>query len=284
MVDERLVAVADIELCVQEFGDPQDPPVLLISGMAASMDHWDDGFCQRVAAGARRVVRYDHRDTGRSTGCPVGRPDYTGDQLVRDVVGLLDALGIPSAQLVGTSAGGGIAQLVALTDPDRVSALTLIATSPAVPTGRPLPPSMEPVSSYVADPPDEPDWTDREAVIDHLVDGERAFIGGGFFDLDRERQRAARVVDRTRDIAAATTNHWICAPGEPVTAALSEIEVPTLVLHGTRDPFFRFAHGEALAAEIPDARLVLLEGMGHQSPPPEVWPIAVPEILRLSDS
>ncbi|SDT38532.1 alpha/beta fold hydrolase [Microlunatus soli] len=282
MEPERLIDVGAVELCVQAFGSREDPAILLISGLASSMDYWDDDFCRQLAAGSRRVLRYDHRDTGRSTSCPAGRPDYTGRQLVEDVVGLLDALGIRTAHLVGVSAGGGVTQEAALTHPERVGSLTLIATSPAVATHRQLPASIEPVASYFADPPPEPDWADRAAVIDYLVDAQRTFIGAGFFDEAVERRLAARVVDRTRDIAAASGNHWLCEPGDQVRGSLTQIDRPTLVLHGDRDAFFPFGHAEALAAEIPGARLVPLQGMGHQSPPSQVWPIVVPEILRLT--
>lgn len=121
---ERVVPVPGAELCVDVLGDPGDPAVLLIHGAATSMDGWDPGFCAAIAAAGRYVVRYDHRDTGRSSTCPPGRPGYTAADLTTDPVRVLDALGIPGAHLVGVSMGGGIAQQVAAQHPDRVRSLT----------------------------------------------------------------------------------------------------------------------------------------------------------------
>ena len=118
-----------VELCAEAFGDPGDPAILLIMGSSASMDWWEDAFCERLAAGPRFVVRYDHRDTGRSVSYEPGSPPYSMSDLVADAVGVLDAFELSRAHLVGMSLGGAIVQLVALGSPDRVASLTLIATS-----------------------------------------------------------------------------------------------------------------------------------------------------------
>jgi pimeloyl-ACP methyl ester carboxylesterase len=115
---------------VETFGDAGAPAILLISGAAASMDWWDAEFCRRLAAGGRFVIRYDHRDTGRSVGYPPGAPGYTGADLVGDAVGLIDALAGGRAHVVGLSMGGGIAQYLAIHHGDRVATLTLMSTSP----------------------------------------------------------------------------------------------------------------------------------------------------------
>ena len=114
MEPERIVSVNGIELCTQAFGSAGDPVVLLIGGAAATMDWWEDEFCERIAAGGRYVIRYDNRDTGRSTSSPAGQPNYTGMDLTADAIGLLDALDVGQAHLVGISMGGGIAQEIAL--------------------------------------------------------------------------------------------------------------------------------------------------------------------------
>jgi pimeloyl-ACP methyl ester carboxylesterase len=129
--DRALVPVDDVTLCVQTVGDADDPPVLLIAGAAASMDWWDDAFCERLAAGGRLVHRYDHRDTGASTTFTPGDPPYDAGRLASDVLGLLDALGLDAAHLVGISMGGGIAQDIAVRHPDRVLSVALLSTSPA---------------------------------------------------------------------------------------------------------------------------------------------------------
>src|SRR4051795_12656398 len=96
---ERMVEANEVELCTEPFGDPADPPILLIMGTGASMLWWEEGFCRILADGGRHVIRYDHRDTGRSTTYEPGRPRYTGDDLLADAVGVLDAYKLPAAHL-----------------------------------------------------------------------------------------------------------------------------------------------------------------------------------------
>ena len=278
MVNEIIVKANGVDLCVETFGDPANQAILLIMGAAGSMDHWEDEFCERLAAGQRYVIRYDHRDTGRSVNSEPGSPTYTGADMVADAIGVLDALGVSRAHLVGLSMGGGIAQEVALRDPERVATLTLIDTSPVVGDYE-LPPMLDAVRTAVKKPAQEPDWSDREAVIDYLVAGEQPFLGTVRGDDATKREIWARVYDRTTNIAASQTNHWILDHGEAVQGALGDIAAPTLVLHGTEDPLFPYPHGEALAREIPDARLISLDGVGHEVPPPAVWEVVVPAIL-----
>lgn len=283
--DERTHRVGDVELCVQAFGEPTAPGMLLIHGAEASMDWWDDEFCERLAAGGLHVIRYDARDTGRSTTYPPGEPPYEGDALVIDAAGLLDVLGIAPAHIVGISMGGGIAQHLAVRYPERVASLTLIATTPEGPGGqsrRHLPPMSHELAQRFAEAADAPDWTDREAVIAHYIDGERMLAGTIPVDEARMRRIVGRAWDRSPSPASAQ-NHWRLDGGEPLGDSLGRITVPTLVLHGTADPLLPYSHGEALAEEIPGARIVLLEGMGHQTPPPQLWDIAIAAILAISE-
>jgi pimeloyl-ACP methyl ester carboxylesterase len=277
---ERLVPVDGAELCVESFGDHADPAVLLVSGAAASMDMWDAEFCGLLAAEGRFVIRYDHRDTGRSTTSPVGRPAYTAEDLTTDPVRVLDALGVDRAHLVGLSMGGGIAQEVAALHPHRLQTLTLIATSAAGDGADPTSlPGMEPgVAAAFEDPAPQPDWDDRAAAVDYLVEIERPYAGTLGYDEERARRKAERVVDRTRDLAASVTNHWVLA-GEAIPFRLADISVPTLVMHGTADPMFPLPHGEALAAEIPGALFVRMEGMGHEMPPPPLWDLVITTLV-----
>jgi pimeloyl-ACP methyl ester carboxylesterase len=126
---ERVLRVNGIELCAQVFGSAADPALLLIGGAASSMDWWEDGFCERLAAGGRRVIRYDQRDTGRSTHDAPGAPTYTPADLIADAVALLDALEVQRAHIAGISMGGGIAMRIALDHPERIASLTLLSTT-----------------------------------------------------------------------------------------------------------------------------------------------------------
>jgi pimeloyl-ACP methyl ester carboxylesterase len=230
-------------------------------GIGASMLWWEEGFCRLLAEGCRFVIRYDHRDTGRSVTYEPGRPEYTGTDLIADAVGVLDEYGIPAAHVVGVSAGGAFAQLLALDYPDRVLSLILISTSPATPGERGLPPATERYQRFVASA--TVDWSDERSVIEYLVDYARLLAGGARpFDEAATHELVRRDVERARNIAASE-NHGMVPEAEVSRQQLSSITVPTLVIHGAEDPMFPLEHGEALAREISGARLLTLEGAGH---------------------
>jgi pimeloyl-ACP methyl ester carboxylesterase len=260
-VAERMIEANGVELCAESFGDRADSPILLVMGLGASMLWWEEGFCRMLADGGRFVIRYDHRDTGRSVSYEPGRPGYSGADLVDDAAGVLDAYGIPSAHVVGVSAGGGCAQLLALDFPERVRSLTLVSTSIAVSSDRALPPPTAEFGRFVTTV--EVDWSDPESVIEYLVDYWRVLAGEERpFDEPAFRALARRDVERARDFRAAQNHDLLHGEGRSHDP-LSSISAPTLVIHGTADPMFPVEHGEALAEAIPDARLLRLEGAGH---------------------
>ena len=245
------------------------------------MDWWEDGFCERLMAGSRFVIRYDHRDTGRSVSYEPGAAPYSLRDLAEDAVGLLDAFGLESAHLVGMSMGGWIGQLVALDHPDRVASLTLISTSPtAGPSDPDLPEMSEELQAFFAEEASEPDWSDRDAVIDYIVEGERPFAGSRPFNEAAIREIAARAFDRTTNFASSITNHAGIDSGDRWRERLGEVSAPTLVIHGTEDPMYPYGNAVVLAKEIPGARLLALERVGHEVPPRDLWDVVVPAILR----
>jgi pimeloyl-ACP methyl ester carboxylesterase len=258
---ERIIETGDATLCTETLGDPGDPPILLVMGMGASMIWWEDGFCRRLAEEGRFVIRYDHRDTGRSCTYEPGHPGYTVGDLVADVVGVLDGYQVAAADLVGMSMGGGLAQLAALDFPDRVRSLVLISTSPAVPGERDLPGAEERLRRFLSTA--RVDWADDASHVDYLVDYWRVLWGSHrAFDEARMRGLAQRDIDRARNPAAAQ-NHGLVADDSRERDGLHSITAPTLVIHGSDDPMFPLAHGEALATEIPNAWLLPLDGAGH---------------------
>jgi pimeloyl-ACP methyl ester carboxylesterase len=260
-VAERMIEANGVELCTEAFGDPADSPVLLVMGIGASMLWWEEGFCRILAGAGRFVIRYDHRDTGRSVTYTPGCPGYTGADLVGDAAGVLDAYEVSAAHVVGVSAGAAFAQLLALAFSERVLSLVLISTSPATPVVRDLPPPTDAFGQFVSTA--EVDWSDPESVIEYLVAYSRLLAGGRRpFDEAAMRELVRRDVKRARDFGA-TRNHELLGEGESSGKPLSSLDVPTLVVHGTADPMFPLEHGEALAGEIPGARLLRLEDAGH---------------------
>jgi pimeloyl-ACP methyl ester carboxylesterase len=260
-VAERLIQANGVELCTEAFGGSADPPILLITGIGGSMLWWEEGFCRLLADAGRYVIRYDLRDTGRSVTYEPGRPGYDGADLLEDAVGVLDAYDLSAAHVVGTSAGGGFAQELALEHPERVLSLTLISTSPATGGARGLPPPTAEFGRFVATA--QVDWSDAESAIEYLVDYSRVLSGiERPFDEQAFRDLVTREVERARDIEAVQ-NHNSIPGGEQSSKPLSAIAAPTLVIHGTADPMFPVEHGRALADEIPGARLLTLDGAGH---------------------
>jgi pimeloyl-ACP methyl ester carboxylesterase len=274
-MSQRIIEANGISLCTEAFGDPRAPPVLLIMGMGASMLWWEDEFCAALAAGGRFVIRYDHRDTGRSETYPPGRPGYGGDDLVADAVRILDGYGIARAHVVGLSMGGALAQLLALDFADRVASLVLMSTSPAGPADDlPAPTDAYRASAAAA----EVDWNDPASVSESVVADARVLAGAERpFDEARVRALVARDVERARSPAGAQ-NHALLDGGEPWRDRLGAIAVPTLVVHGSADPLFPLGHGRALAGEIPGARLLVLDGAGHGLDPAD-WDDVVPAIV-----
>lgn len=281
-IDEQTLGVNGVDLRVQTIGDPSDPAVVLLHGAGESMLAWDDAFVARLVAGGRRVIRYDSRDAGRSTVHPVGAPGYGLRDLVTDLVVLVDRLGLGRVHVVGMSQGSAVAQLAALDHPGMLASLSLASGTPGGPGHEQSDlPGMSPeLASFFEDEPAAPDWSDRDAVVEYVLEVTRPFAATSRpFDTAAQRRQARRVVDRASDIAAQLSNPFLIDAGSPWRDRLNRIRIPTLVLHGTEDPFFPIEHGRALAAEIAGARLVPLEATGHEVFPRHTWDIVVPELL-----
>jgi pimeloyl-ACP methyl ester carboxylesterase len=258
---ERMIQANHVELCTEPFGNGADPPILLVMGAGGSMLWWDETFCHLLAERGRFVIRYDHRDTGRSITYPPGQPGYTGADIVADAAGVLDAYEIRAAHVVGVSAGGALAQLLALESPERVLSLVLISTSPAVDGKRDLPPPTEAFTRFVSRA--QVDRSDAASMVEHLVAYSRLLAGGRrVFDEAATRELVLRDMERAHDFTAAA-NHELLTEGETPSRPLSSIDAPTLVIHGTSDPMFPIEHGKSLRAGIPNARLLRLEDAGH---------------------
>lgn len=251
-----------LRLETEAFGDPADPVILMIMGATASMLWWPDELCRSLAEARRFAIRYDNRDTGRSTAGEPGMPSYTIDDMADDAIAILDGYGLRQAHLVGMSLGGMIAQLVTLKHPDRVLSLTMIGSSAFDEDDPDLPP-MDPALLVHFGKMETLDWSDREAVVDFHVESFRISAGpGARFDLKRARNLAEREYDRALSPQSAM-NHSMLSGGEAWAGRLSEIVASTLIIHGKHDPILSFQHGMKLASKMPSARLVALDA-GHE--------------------
>ena len=271
------VSANGIELEYETFGDPEDRPLVLISGLATQMISWQEPFCELLAARGFFVIRFDNRDCGLSTRMEAagpadiaaafrgeGHPAYQLDDMADDVAGLLDSLRIPAAHLVGASMGGFIAQLVAINHPDRVLSLTSIMSGPGGSDA--VAPQPEGAAILVAPPP-----ATREEQIEFAMSIHRTLAGAGDqLDKSVERALAERSVDRAyyplgvgRQLVAI-----MAAPSR--LERLKDVRVPTFVFHGTDDVLVPIENGRLVAGAVPGARFIEVQGMGHDIPE-RVW-------------
>ncbi|WP_106769707.1 alpha/beta fold hydrolase [Paenibacillus faecalis] len=255
-----------VHIYTESFGSRNDPAVLLIMGAQASLVWWEKEFCQRLSDTGRFVIRYDHRDVGRTIAYKPGHPEYTFEDMADDAIHILDAYGIEKAHIVGLSMGGMLTQIIALRHPHRVSAITLMMTSNFAPH---LPGLEEKVIQFFADHVDV-DWSDKRAFIQFTVDKWHV-LAGTKYPFDQKRiTRLAEEEWEHWDNPASINNHGLVSGGESYLGRTAEIAVPTLVVHGTDDPIIPYEHGVHLANVIPGATLITLEGVGHEIPP-EIW-------------
>lgn len=278
-----------IELWYETLGDPDDVPLLLVSGLGSQGITWADDFCKAFVRGGFYVIRFDNRDVGLSTkiesaeinfmdelakgfsGEPVTAP-YVLSDMAADAVGLLDHLGIDSAHIVGASMGGMIVQTIALEYPERVRTMTsIMSTTGERDVGHPTP---EAGATLL-----RPRATSREDYIEGYVDTWRILAGPVHFTDERFRTRAAIVYDRSYfPVGTARQLLGVMASG-PRADRLRELRVPTLVIHGVIDPLVGISGGRRTAELIPGAELVEFDDMGHDVPP-GLFPQIVDAIVR----
>lgn len=272
-----------IDLCYDTFGDPAKPPVLLIMGLGVQMIGWDDAFCADLAARGHYVIRFDNRDIGKSTrftdrgvpdigqvfqaslaGQPIKAP-YLLTDMAADAVGLLDALKIASAHVVGVSMGGAIAQTVAIHHPTRIRTLTsIMATSGA----RDLPPPTPEAMALLLTPTP----TDYAGYIARYLHTWKLLRVGSFpEDEARDEERGRAAFERGLNPAGVARQLVAIIASGSRRAQLAQVHTPTLVIHGDVDPLVPLAHGQSVAATVPGAKIDIIPGMGHAMPV-TMWP------------
>ena len=261
-----------IELEYDTFGRPGAAPLLLIGGLGTQLITWDEEFCELLAGRGFHVVRFDNRDAGLST-WPEG--EYTLDDMADDAAGLLDALGVPAAHLVGASMGGFIAQLVALNHPERVLSLTSMISGPNGEDA--VPPTPEAQALLLTPVP--PTLEER---VELALVAKRTLLGPDDpYDEPYERAKAVQAIERAYHPSgfARQLRAIVAAPGR--LERLHTLRVPTLVVHGDADILVPVENGRKVAAAIPGARLLEIPGMGHDIPK-RVWPEVVDAIAEIA--
>lgn len=284
MVAERTITANGVSIRCETYGEPADAPLLMIMGLGAQLTAWDRAFCDDLVDAGFYVIRYDNRDIGLSEhmgGSPdldaIRRGDlttlpYTLDDMAADAVGVLDALRIERAHVLGASMGGMIAQTVAIGWPERVLSLCSIMSSTGDrAVGQADPAVMELMRRPAADT--------REGVIEAAVERSRALAGDLSFDEEGARARAAAAYDRDCDPAGRLRQQAAVIASGDRTSALRQLDVPTVVVHGSADRLVDLSGGRATAAAIPGARLEIVCGMGHGIPG-DVWPQIMRVVVR----
>jgi len=273
-----------IQIEYETFGEPDSPALLLIMGLAGQLIDWDEKLCRQLAQNGHYVIRFDNRDAGLSSkiekaGVPdimqtieammkgeMINPPYTIEDMAADTVGLLDALGIGKAHICGISMGGMIAQTIALNYPNRVLSLTSIYSRTGDP-GEPQP-KPEAMELLLTSPPEG-----REAYIEFAV---KLFttISGPRFPYDKEwlRKHVAQTYDRSYCPQGAARQLVAIFAQKNRKPALESLSTPTLVIHGADDPLLGVECGKITAAAIPGAKLMIIDGMGHDLPHGGGWP------------
>ncbi len=263
-----------LRICYETEGDPAGPPVLLVAGLGAQLTWWPPGLRAALADRGFFVIRYDNRDAGKSAWLDeagevdllavlagTARPPYLLADLAADGVAVLDALGVPSAHVLGVSMGGMIAQAIAIEHPARVRTLTSAMSTTGDPAvGQPRPDIVEMLLS--------PRPADRAAAIDQGVELSRAISSPAFgFDEPETRARTSAEYDRGNHPAGAGRQLAAILASGDRSRALRTLTLPVLVLHGDADPMVDVSGGRATAAAIPGARLWVVPGLGHDLPP-----------------
>ena len=265
------VRVGEIELCADERGDRTAEPMLLMHGLGSQLIGWDDAFCALLGAHGFHAIRFDNRDAGRSTILDEGAR-YNLDDMADDATGLLDALGVGSAHLVGVSMGAMIAQTMAVRHPTKVRSLASIMGSTGAPgIGAASPEALEVLVRAPAK--GRQGFIDQE-VVNHRIIGSR----GALVDEDWRRARYAQFYDRGLQPRGTGRNLRAIAASGDRSAAVGTITVPTVVIHGDADTLVDVSGGWATAAAIAGSQLVIIEDLGHELPP-GVWDEVVTAIV-----
>lgn len=262
----KQVSFAQVSLNTESYGNPADSAILLIMGAATSMLWWETPFCRLLADQGFFVIRYDNRDTGKSTSYPPGKPEYTFEDLADDAIRVLDSYNLEKAVIMGMSMGGMLTQMIALRHPERVRGIVLLASMYFAAGAENLPYSSEEVNEFFASFGEKEPENERElseyAISQWLVTSKSSRPK----DLEHIRAMIKLDIGRAANYASRVNHSYAQVTGDEL-GRIAEIQAPALIIHGTEDVVIPYIHGEMLARTIPDSVLYTLEGAGHELHP-----------------
>lgn len=259
---EKIINNGNVFICTENFGNPDNPVILLIAGATVSMLYWDADFCSQLADKGYYVIRYDNRDVGKSITYNPGSINYDIVDLAHDAINVLDGYKIQKANIMGISLGGLIAQIIAIKNPDRVNSITLMSTGVWGTPDSDIPEMDKKVIDFQAKA-ENINWNDEKEIVDYMLQNSRLMAGRKPVDYVREEKRIKEEFRRAVNYRSMF-NHALIQGGEVYYNRMSEINVPTLIIHGTDDKIWHFDHTKKLSAEIRNSQLLKLEGTGHE--------------------
>ncbi len=259
---EKVIETNGIEIYTESFGLETNPTILLVAGATVSMLYWDAEFCERLAEKGFLVIRYDNRDVGKSTFYEPGTTPYDIVDLTNDAISILDGYEIDQAHFVGMSLGGLITQIAAINYPDRVQTLTLLSTGPWGDSGSSIPEMDTRILDFHSKA-GTVNWTNEDSVVHYLIQGAELMSGKKKFDKQRSENLIRAEFNRANNYISMF-NHAALGGGEESWNRLNEIEQPTLIIHGTDDKIWHYKNAGVLLEKIKHARLITLEGTGHE--------------------
>jgi pimeloyl-ACP methyl ester carboxylesterase len=279
-----------VQIAYETFGDRDHRPLIMVMGLGASMLMWHPDLCAMLAGRGFFVIRFDNRDVGRSTHLHDARPpdlmgalmrgdvssaSYSLDDMAQDAFGLLDALDLPAAHVLGASLGGMIAQVMAARHPERVLSLTSIMSTPAPALTNPTPAAAAVLMQQPA--------ATREEAIARMLEAARVIGSPGYPPDEQWRaELTAQLWDEGLDPAGSARQLLAIYASGDRTEAVRGIARPTLVIHGDSDPLINVSAGRRTAELIAGAELLIIPGMGHDLPR-QVWPAIVDAVSAVAD-
>ena len=276
---QKTVKFNDISLYTESFGDIKNPTILLIMGAASSLIWWDEKFCLKLVDKGFFVIRYDNRDTGKSTSYPVGKPGYTFEEMSDDAIQILNAYNIEKATIMGMSMGGMLAQMIAVRHPERVKSCVLLASMYFAEGSENLPVFSPEVQKFFDDYGNyqpvgfraQVDYAFKQWQVTHQSERQN--------NLDEIYQMIELDVSRAIDYNSKLNHSFAQVTGDELTR-IKEINCPTLVIHGTVDNVIPHIHGEMLSQTIPNAKLLTLVGAGHELHPDD-YDLIIDNLINL---